>query len=171
MGETTAVKKAEEPAKPIKFVSLFDQAENMMNSLARRAYEIFDGNGHTFGHALEHWLQAERELLHPVAMNIVESPEAFEVKAEVPGFTEKELEIGVEPHQLTITGRRESTKEDKKGKTIRSESCADQILRVVSLPAEVETGKATATLKNGVLEIKLPKVAQAQAVRIQPKAA
>lgn len=171
MGETTAIKKAEEPMKPIKFGSLFNQIEETLNTLARRAYEIFDANGRDFGHDVEHWFQAERELLHPVALNIVESPEAFEVKAEVPGFSEKDLEIGVEPQRLTVTGKRESLKEEKKGKMVRAESSSDRILRIVELPAEVDAGKVTATLKNGVLEIALPKVMQAQPVRIHPKAA
>jgi HSP20 family protein len=171
MGEATAIKKCEELAKPIKFGSLFDQIEGTFNTLAHRAYEIFDSNGRGFGHELEHWFQAERELLHPVALNVVETPEAFEVKAEVPGFSEKDLEVGVEPQRLMITGKRESSKEEKKGKTVLTESSSDQLLRIVNLTAEVEAGKVTAILKNGILELTLPKKAKAQPVRIHPKAA
>ena len=171
MGEATAIKRAEEPAKPIKYVSLFDQIDETLNALTRRAYEIFNGNGRVFGGELDNWIQAERELLHSVPLNIVETDESFAVKAEVPGFAEKELEIGVEPRRVTITGQRESTKEQKKGKTVCAESYSDQILRIVDLPAEIEAGKVTATLKNGVLELTLPKAAKAQPVRIRPKAA
>jgi len=171
MGEATAVKRAEEPTKVIKFTSLFDQMEETFNALARRAYEIFDGNGRILGRELDNWLQAERELLHPVALNITETDEAFTVKAEVPGFTEKEIEVAVEAGRVTITGQRESSKEEKKGKTVCSECRSDQVLRIVNLPAEVEADKVTATLKNGVLELTLPKVAKAQPVRVHPKAA
>ncbi len=171
MGEATAVKRVEEPFKPIKYSSLFEQMENTFNSIARRAYEIFEGNGRIFGRDLDNWLQAEKELLHPVLVNVTESDGSFEVTAEVPGFTEKEIEVGVEPRRLTITGKREAKKEEKKGKAIWSECCSDEILRVVDLPAEIETGKVAATLKNGVLELTLPKVAKAQTLRIHPKAA
>lgn len=171
MGETAAVKRAEEPMKVAKYTSLFDQMDEMFNALARRAYEIFDGNGRVFGRDLDNWFQAERELLHPVALNITETDGAFMVKAEVPGFTEKELEVAVEPGRVTITGRRETSKEEKKGKTVCAESHSDQVLRIVNLPTEVEGDKVTATLKNGVLELTLPKVAKAQPVRIRPKAA
>ena len=89
----------------------------------------------------------------------------------MPGFNEKEVEIGVEPRRVTITGKRETKKEEKKGKTFCAESCSDRILRMVELPAEIETDKVTATLRNGVLDLTLPKVAKAQALRIHPKAA
>ena len=171
MGETTAVKRVEEPTRPIQYVSLFDQMEDTFRDLTRRAYEIFEGNGRAFGRDLEDWFRAERELLHPVPVNVTESDESFEVKAEVPGFNEKEIEVGVEPRRLTITGKREAEKEEKKSKTVYAETCSDRILRMVELPAEIETEKVAATLKNGVLELTLPKVAKAQTLRIHPKAA
>ena len=171
MGEATAMKRVEEPTRPVKHGSLFGQVEDTFNALARRAYQIFEGNGRAFGRDLENWFQAEKELLHPVPINVTESDEAFEVKAEVPGFSEKEIEVGVEPRRMTITGKRETKKEEKKGKTVCAESCSDKILRMLELPAEIETDKVTATLKNGVLELTLPKVAKAQTLRIHPKAA
>jgi HSP20 family protein len=171
MGEATAIKRADEPIRTIKNVSLFEQMEDTFKALTRRAYEIFESNGRTFGRDLENWLQAEKELFHPVLVNITESNGSFEVKAEVSGFSEKEIEVGVEPQRLTITGKRETKKEEKKGKTVYAESCSDQILRIVNLPAEIETDKVTATLKNGVLELTLPKAAKANTVRIHPKAA
>lgn len=171
MGEATAMKRAEEQTKAVKFSSLVDQVEETFNALARRAYQIFEGNGRAFGRDLDNWLRAERELLHPVVVNITESDTSFELKAEVPGFSEKEIEIGVEPRRVTITGKRETKKEEKKGKAICSESYSDQILRMIDLPAEVETDKATASLKHGILELTLPKAAKAQPLRIHPKAA
>jgi HSP20 family protein len=171
MAETAAVKRAEEPAKLIKYGSVFDQIQDTFNALSRRAYEIFEGNGRAFGRDLEHWFQAETELLHPVHVSIEESDDSLAVKAEVPGFNEKELEISLEPRRLTITGKREAKKEEKKGKTVYAERCSDQILRIVDLPVDVETDKVNATLKNGVLEFTLPKAAKAHSVRIHPKAA
>jgi HSP20 family protein len=171
MAETAAVRRAEEPMKPIKYGSVFDQIQDTFNALSRRAYEIFEGNGRAFGRDLENWFQAERELLHPVHVSVEELDDLFAVKAEVPGFSEKELEINLEPRRLTITGKREAKKEEKKGKTVYAERCCDEILRMVDLPAEVETDKVNATLKNGVLEFTLPKVAKAHTIRIHPKAA
>lgn len=169
----SAVQRAQEPAtaKPVKFESLLDRIDDVFNNINKRAFEIFEGNGHMFGRELDDWLKAEKEFLHPVHIQLSESGDSLEVQAEVPGFSEKDLEINVEPRRVTISGKREASKEEKKGKTVYSEACCDQILRVVDLPAEVETDKATATLKNGILELAMPKVAKAQSIRIQPKAA
>ncbi len=42
---------------------------------------------------------------------------------------------------------------------------------MIDLPAEVDTGKVTATLKDGVLELEMRKAAPAKKVKIEPKAA
>lgn len=172
MPETgTAVQRVEQPSavRTTRPENLLDTIEKTFDNVARRAFEIFESNGRTFGRDLENWFKAESELLHPVHITLTESGDAVEVKAEVPGFSEKELEISVEPRRLTIAGKRESEKEEKKVKTVYSTRCSDQLLRIVDLPAEVDTDKVTATLKNGVLNLTMPKVAKARSVKIQPK--
>ena len=77
----------------------------------------------------------------------------------------------MEPRRLTISGKREMKKEEKKGRTLYAESSASLLLRIVDLPAEIEIEKVKATLKQGVLNITLPKVAKSQALRIHPNAA
>jgi len=159
---------------PFKFEEVekvFEQMQKTYDSIARRAFELFESNGRVFGRDLEDWFKAENELLHPVHINISETDGAVEVKAEVPGFSVKELEVSVEPRRLTITGKRETKQERKEGKTVYSEHCANQILRVVDLPAEVDTAKVTARLKDGVLEFAMPKAAPAKKVPIETKAA
>ena len=141
------------------------------DSIARRAFELFERNGRWFGRDLDDWFRAEAEILHPLHLELKETDGDFTVRAEVPGFTDKDLEINLEPRSLKIAGKRETKEEEKKGKMIRSELCADQILRTIDLPADVDTSKANANLKNGVLTIDLPKAAHAKAVRIEPKTA
>jgi len=164
MTKQTAAKMA--PAKeaaPMKLLpvsNLFDRIEDLSNSIARRAFEIFDGRGRGDGHDLEDWLRAESELLHPVHLDIAQSDYSYTVHLEVPGFTVKDLEIGVEPHRLTISGKREASEKRKSKRTIYTEHCVNQIFRTIDLPAEVDSSKVTATLKDGVLELSMPKTAQ-----------
>lgn len=175
MAEKTAVavQVAREPTavKPFEVESLAEHVNAVFDAISRRAYEIFEGSGYAPGRELDNWFQAERELLHAAHIQVNESEDALEVQVEVPGFSEKELEVNVEPQRLVISGKRETKTEGKKGKTVYSESCSDQILRVVDLPAEVETDKVVANLKNGVLELRLPKAAKARSVKVETKAA
>lgn len=142
--------------------TLFDRISRVRDSIARRAFEMFEGGGREFGREIDDWFKAEAELLHPAHVEIVETDDAVEVQAEAPGFTAKELEVSVEAGRITISGKKESTEERKKGKTIYKEQCSNEILRVIDLPAEIEPAKATGTLKNGILTLSAPKVAQAK---------
>jgi HSP20 family protein len=149
---------------------LIERVNSLYDRIARRAYELFDGNGRLAGRDLADWFQAEEEILHPLHLEVSESPQALTVHAEVPGFKANELEINVEPYRVTITGKRETKQESKSEKTIYSETCADQILRVLDLPAAVEAEKVKATLKDGVLELDMPKAALADAAKADSKA-
>jgi HSP20 family protein len=106
-----------------------------------------------------------------VSVDIAETGTSLHIKAEVPGFTEKDLEVSVEPQRVTIAGHRETTSEEKKGKTVYSEVRSNRIFRQVHLPATVDPEKVEATLKNGVLVLTMPKAARAPVIRVQPKAA
>jgi len=162
------------PARAIEPQNLFEQFNRIYDSIARRAFEIFEGNGRVFGRDLENWLQAESELLHPVKINMTETDGGLTVQAEVPGFTNKDLQIRMEPRRLTISGKRETSEKHKKGKTIYEEHRSNEILRVVNLPAAVDTENVTATLKNGVLELQISKsakISKTEATRVEVKSA
>lgn len=156
--------------KPVPKSALSDPITEIYNAIARRAFEIFEDNGSVFGNDMENWLQAESEVLHPVHIDITDAGDSLKVRAEVPGFTTKDLEVSVEPECLTITGKRER-KEEKEGKPVYSECYTDEILRIIDLPAPVDTSKVTATLKDGVLEVQMPKAAPPKKIVVEAKAA
>lgn len=150
-------------------MSIFDRMQEMHDSIARRAFELFEGNGRWPGRELDDWFRAESEMLHPLHLELTDSDTHLNVRAEVPGFSSRELEINVEPRRLTVSGKHETREETKKGKTIYSELSAGEILRVVDLPAEVDTSGVTATLKDGVLNIKMAKTPAPKSVRVELK--
>ena len=166
-----AVQKAKEAVavKTTTSDAFIDRMNDAFNTISRRAFEIFESNGRLPGHDLEDWSKAENELFHPLHIDVTESDESVSVKAEVPGFSEKNLEVTIEPGRMTISGRRESSRQEKKGATIYSETCSNEVFRVVELPAEVDTGKATATLNNGILQFSAPKAAKARSLQIRPQ--
>jgi HSP20 family protein len=169
--EITTAKQPTSPA-PLRLVppsDLFKRIQQLQDEIARRAFSIFERNGRIFGRDLEDWLRAESELLHPVHVDVSESGTDLTVKAEVPGFAAEDLEVALEPRKLTITGKRETKEERKDKKTVSSETCSNQILRVIDLPVSVDTDKAAATLKNGILELKMSKTAPAKKLQIATK--
>lgn len=171
--KTISVQRTEQsPAlRTMKLGNMFEQMEERFNKIARRAYELFENDGHSFGRDIENWFRAESELFHPVHIEVNENENNFLVKAEVPGFTEKDLNITLEGRKLTISGKRETSKEEKTGKRVFSEHCADEILKVVELPAEIDADKVKATLRDGMLDFELPKAVPARKVKIEAKAA
>jgi HSP20 family protein len=141
--------------------ALLERFNKLSDQISRRAYEIFEKRGKTFGRDLDDWFEAESEILPPLQLRIKETNDALAVEAETPEFSAKELEVSLEPWRLTISGKKEAKEEQKKGQTIYQEQRTDELLRVIDLPAEIDIAKVTATLKNGLLEINLPKVAKA----------
>ena len=157
MAETAAVKTAIQPEKAPERRSLFEEFERAYDAVARRAFEIFESSGRSVGHDLEHWFKAESELIHPLRVNLSESESAFAIQAEVPGFTTKDLRAEIEGQKLVVSGKRETNAEQKKGKQIYREHSSNEILRIIELPGPVDAAKATASLKNGMLELQIPK--------------
>jgi HSP20 family protein len=165
------VKKQLGPLKLAGFDEIWKDMSETFDAIAKRAYELFEGNGHQFGRDVEDWVRAEGELLHPVPLELRESDDAITVRAEVPGFEAKDLEIAIEGRQLTIAGKHEEARKEEKEKVLYSERCANHLFRSIELPAEVDSDKSTATLKGGVLDLTMPKTAPAKKIQIEPKAA
>jgi HSP20 family protein len=149
--------------------TLFERMNRVHDEIARRAFELFERDG-AFGRDLENWFNAEEQLIHPAHVNISESDTALHVQAEVPGFEPSEIEISLEPARLTISGKKQGSQEQQqKGKVVYKELCSSELLRVIDLPTEVDPDKTKATLKNGILELEMPKSAQSLAKRVEVK--
>jgi HSP20 family protein len=140
---------------------IFDEFVAIYDVIARRAFELVESRGGSPGYDMEDWLRAESELLHPVPVNVTDSDAEYIVRAEVPGFCSNDIEISAEPRRLMISGKRETMEQPPNGQTIRSEWCADRILRAVDLPSDVDTSKISTVLKDGILTVRLSKAKDA----------
>lgn len=138
--------------------SFLDRVKGIYQSVAERAYALFEDRDHVHGHDLEDWFQAESELLLPVPIEMAEYDDRFTFKVEMPGFNEKEIEVSVEPCRLFISGKTEKANEQKEGETSYSEQSSSEVFRAINLPVEVDPAKAEAVFNSGVLNITLPKV-------------
>jgi len=92
-----------------------------------------------------------------VAVDIREEADAFYVDAEVPGLSAEDIKVDVEKNVLTLSGERKVEKEDTEGTFRRVERQYGSFTRSFSLPETVDTENISADLRNGVLELRLPK--------------
>lgn len=99
------------------------------------------------------------------AVDIVESPEEFLVKAELPDVKKEDIKVSIHNGQLRIEGERKQEKEEKDKKYHRVERFYGSFVRTFVLPENVDETKLTAELKDGTLVVHLPK-----SQKVPPKA-
>ena len=101
-------------------------------------------------------------LAFDVRVDTSEDDKAYHVTAELPGMTEKDVEVTFADNTLTISGEKKEEKEVKEENYHRRERSFGSFRRSFTLPAEVDEGKISAAFKDGVMTIDLPKSKTAQ---------
>ena len=91
------------------------------------------------------------------AVDIVESAEAFEVRAEVPGMKAEDIHLDVEKNVLTLRGERTLAETTEGADYRRVERSYGSFTRSFSLPETVDDEAIEANLADGVLTVRLPK--------------
>ncbi len=90
-------------------------------------------------------------------VDISETDKEVIVKANVPGIKPEDIDIDVNPDNIKLSGKTEREKEEKNKKVYRYEREYGTFSRVIGLPANVDTEKVSAKVKNGVLTVNLKK--------------
>ncbi len=101
------------------------------------------------------------------AVDVYEDEHAVNLKIEVPGIDEKDLDIRVENNTLTVHGERKFEKEEKEENFRRVERQYGSFTRSFSLPQTVDSDQVSANYEKGVLKISLPKKAEAKPKQIK----
>ena len=100
------------------------------------------------------------------AINVWEVGDDLYAEAEVPGVKSEDVDVSVVGGDLTIRGRRGEAPEE--GTAVhRRERGRGEFTRVLRLPIDVDAAKVEATLKDGVLLVKLPKSEAAKPRKIK----
>jgi len=102
-------------------------------------------------------------------VNVWEDENSYHVEAELPGFTEKDVEITVLGDELRVEAGQEETKEEKdpKGKLIRRERRTGRVARSLRFAVDIEENDVKAKFEHGLLTIELPKAKAALPRKIQ----
>src|ERR1035441_9571918 len=101
------------------------------------------------------------------AVDIYEDPQKVVLKLEVPGIEEKDLDVRIENHTLTVKGERKFDKEEKEENFHRIERRYGSFYRAFTLPSTVDTEHVGASYKAGVLKLELMKKPEAQPKQIK----
>jgi HSP20 family protein len=102
----------------------------------------------------------ERGLLEGIwspAIDVYESKENILVIADIPGVTRDDIEVTVEGDTLIIKGAKKLDEKSEEQERIRAERFYGSFNRALTLPGEIDAARVTATYRNGVLELTLPK--------------
>jgi HSP20 family protein len=160
--ETLPIKKRE---------SIFDEIEKVRDRIMRRAYEIFDGTGRSFGKDLDDWLQAERELLWMPAIELREEDDELFINVAAQGMEAKDLAIEVTPEDVLVKGETHHEHKEEKGKVHTCEFRSGSLFRTIHLPKKIDPDKVKAEFKNGMLLLKAPIAEEQRSRKVKIEAA
>jgi HSP20 family protein len=105
------------------------------------------------------WMRPFAEALPAMpSVDVVDRDDEVLVRAEVPGYNKEDIEVSVSNSTLTIKGETKTEEKEEKGDYYRCEISRGSFSRVIALPAEVDESKAKAAMKDGMLELTLPKI-------------
>lgn len=97
------------------------------------------------------------------AIDFVETPESYEVRVEVPGLAAEEIDVSILQNVLVIKGCKKPADTPREGeRRLRTECRYGSFSRRVELPSPVRDDSVTASCRDGVLRLSLPKQAEAK---------
>jgi len=103
-----------------------------------------------FGSAVSHFFSPSADAL--------DREGSYEIHLELPGVSEKDVEVSIENNTLTIRGEKRTEREEKDKNTYFSERRFGAFERAFRLPDDVREADIKATCKDGVLTIRIPKI-------------
>ena len=92
------------------------------------------------------------------AVDVRETKDEVILSFDVPGVTDKDIQLSITGDLLTVKGERRFERDDTQDTYHRVERVYGKFERMVQLATPVQTDKVKATYREGVLEVKLPKV-------------
>lgn len=103
------------------------------------------------------------------AVDVREQENEYLMEAELPGLAEKDIELNVEDNILTLSSKKQESKEEKKNGYLIRERCNYEFARTFVLPKDVDREKIKAEFKNGLLVVNIPKKPETKPQKIDVK--
>jgi len=104
-----------------------------------------------------------------LTVDVYQNKDEIIVQSTVAGVNPEDLEINITNEAVTIRGKREKTEQIDEKDYFYQECFWGKFSRSIILPQEIDPEKSTATLKNGILTIKMPKLNRQKAKKLKIK--
>jgi HSP20 family protein len=137
------------------------QSEDVFLQLRRDVDRLFDSFWRGFDSPSFGGFEEASGRLRP-RTDIAETNKEVEVKIELPGIDEKDVDITLSQGVLTIKGEKKSEHEEKGGDFYLAERSFGAFQRSIQLPNGVDIDKVSAEFAKGVLTVRMPKLPEAQ---------
>jgi len=140
---------------PSRVLAPFEEAERWFEEAFRHPFSLF---------ARRRWPVFRHGELEEIgtAIDIFEEKDNVIVKAELPGMKKEDIDITVTDHTMRISGEKKREEKVEKKDYYWEERSYGSFTRSFQLPSEVQTEKAEAKFKDGILEIRIPKTEEAR---------
>ena len=106
---------------------------------------------------LTHLFSDDDDMNYFARMDVSETDKAIEIKLDVPGVEEKDIDVKINDNMLTIKGKRETSTDEEKDNFRRVERSYGSFMRRIELPTDIDEAKIDAVVKKGVLSLSIPK--------------
>jgi HSP20 family protein len=160
MGKKSAKARNKKPvkAKPAPTAEM----EKNFRELERRLEEAFS-DGWRFPSRWEapDWSRFSKLKYLTPRVDIVDRDDDILVRADVPGVKKEHLDVTLTDNTITIKGKTSEEKKEEKGDYFRSETMKGSFSRTMYLPSDVDGSRAESTIKDGMLEVVVPKLDKA----------
>lgn len=137
--------------------------DRLMQSVRKRAYELFEGRGHQDGADVDDWYRAEAELLSPVRIETAQEPSKYTLRVSVPRFSAKDLKVYTVGENIVLKGT-------SSGKSEADGASSEQNKNLFCqwpLPAGAHVDEIKADYEKERLTITIPTEARSKSVRLE----
>ena len=138
-----------------------------MTDVAKKPVDFF----RDFDRSLDTLFTSDRELTRMPNVDIKENGNSYVIEAELPGLTEKDVEVKVENRNLFISTVKEKKKEEKKDNYLIRERSSYSFSRNFILPEDADAESISGVFKNGVLSLEIAKKPEKKPKSIKIKVA
>jgi HSP20 family protein len=143
------------------------EIEKNFRELERRLEEAFS-DGWRFPSRWEapDWSRFSKLKYLTPRVDIVDRDDDILVRVDVPGVKKEDLDVTLTDNTITIKGRTSEMKKEEKGDYFRSETLKGSFSRTMYLPSDVDGNMAESTIRDGVLEVVVPKLGKARRIKV-----